>query len=143
VIFDQSTRRARLVDFETVHAATSSPDDRHAEDITVFLLDLLGSVGEENLLAMAAAFLAGYNRPAIWALAKSRLVIPAGFGRLWWGIRTEYAPIGTCVDASPCCAKAWTLDWPPSTSADLRPSYRRLNLLNAKIPTKNHKLAAD
>jgi hypothetical protein len=95
VVFDQSTQRARLVDFETVHTATSSPDDRHAEDVTVFLLDLLGSVSEEDLLAMAAAFLAGYNRPAIWALAKSRLVIPTGFGRLWWGIRTEYAPIGT------------------------------------------------
>jgi hypothetical protein len=52
-------------------------------------------VGEENLLAMATAFLDGYNRPAIWALAESRLVIPTGLGRLWWGIRTEYAPIGT------------------------------------------------
>jgi hypothetical protein len=93
VIFDESTQRARLIDFETVHASTSSPNDRHAEDITVFLLDLLGSVSEEKLPAMAAAFLAGYNRPVIWALAKSRLVIPTGFGRLWWGIRTEYAPI--------------------------------------------------
>jgi hypothetical protein len=95
VIFEQSTQRVRLIDFETVHAATSSPDDRHADDITVFLLDLLGSVGEENLLAMAAAFLAGYNRPHIWALAKYRLVIPTGLGRLWWGIRTEYVPIGS------------------------------------------------
>jgi hypothetical protein len=95
VIFDQSTQRARLIDFETAHAATSSPDDRHADDIMVFLLDLLGSVDEENLPAMAAAFLAGYNRPVIWELAKSRLVIPTGLGRLWWGIRTEYAPIGS------------------------------------------------
>jgi hypothetical protein len=93
VIFDQNTQRVRLIDFETVHAVTSSADDRHADDITVFLLDLLGSVDEEKLLAMAAAFLAGYNRPAIWELAESRLVIPTGFGRLWWGIRTEYAPI--------------------------------------------------
>jgi hypothetical protein len=45
--------------------------------------------------AMAAAFLAGYNRPVIWELAESRMVVPAGFGRLWWGIRTEYAPIGS------------------------------------------------
>jgi hypothetical protein len=95
VIFDRSTQRVRLIDFETVHAAPSSPDDRHADDITVFLLDLLGSVGEENLPGMAAAFLAGYNRPVIWELAESRLVIPTGFGRLWWGIRTEYAPIGS------------------------------------------------
>jgi hypothetical protein len=93
VIFDQSTQRVRLIDFETVHAATSSPDDRHADDITVFLLDLLGSVAEENLPVMAAAFLGGYNRPLIWELTQSRLVVPTGFGRLWWGIRTEYAPI--------------------------------------------------
>jgi hypothetical protein len=95
VIFDESTQRVRLIDFETVHTRTSSPDNRHAEDVAVFLLDMLGSVAEENLPAMAAAFLAGYNRPAIWELVKSRLVIPAGFGRLWWGIRTEYAPIGS------------------------------------------------
>jgi hypothetical protein len=93
VMFDQSTQRVRLIDFETVHAATSSPDDRHADDIAVFLLDLLGSVSEENLPAMAAAFLAGYNRPVIWELAESRWVIPNGFGRLWWGIRTEYVPL--------------------------------------------------
>ena len=95
VIFDQSTQRVRLIDFETVHAATSLPDDRHADDITVFLLDLLGSVDEENLAAMATAFLAGYNRPDIWKLSESRLEIPTGFGRLWWGIRTEYVPIGS------------------------------------------------
>jgi hypothetical protein len=95
VIFDQSTQRVRLIDFETVHAATSSPDDRHADDIMVFLLDLLGSLAEENLPAMAAAFLAGYNRPVIWELAERRMVVPTGFGRLWWGIRTEYAPIGS------------------------------------------------
>jgi hypothetical protein len=95
VIFDQNSQRARLIDFETVHAATSSPDERHADDITVFLLDLLGSVAEENLTALAAAFLAGYHRPVIWALAENRLVVPTGFGRLWWGIRTEYAPIGS------------------------------------------------
>jgi hypothetical protein len=55
---------------------------------------MLGGVTEESLPVMAAAFLTGYNRPAIWELAQSRLVIPTGFGRLWWGIRTEYAPLG-------------------------------------------------
>jgi hypothetical protein len=111
VIFDQSTQRARLVDFETVHAVTSSTDDRHAEEITVFLLDLLGSVSEENLLALAAAFLAGYNRPAIWALARkalgdSQLVSADCGGASVLSIRQ----LGPCVDASPCCARAgpWT-----------------------------------
>jgi hypothetical protein len=93
VIFDENTQRVRLIDFETVHAQTSSPDNRHADDVAVFLLDMLGSVAEENLPAMAAAFLAGYSRPAIWELVESRLVIPTGFGRLWLGIRTEYMPI--------------------------------------------------
>jgi hypothetical protein len=94
VIVDERGQRVRLIDFETAHVETLSPDDRHADDVAVFLLDLLGGVAEENLPAMAAAFLAGYNRPAIWTLAQRRLVVPTGFGRLWWGIRTEYAPLG-------------------------------------------------
>jgi hypothetical protein len=93
VIVDERGQRVRLIDFETAHVETLSPDDRHADDVAVFLLDLLGGVAEESLPAMAGAFLAGYNRPAISALAQRRLVIPTGFGRLWWGIRTEYAPL--------------------------------------------------
>ena len=94
VIVDETGQRVRLIDFETAHVETLSPDDRHADDVAVFLLDLLGGVAEESLPAMAGAFLAGYNRPNIWALAQRRLAIPTGFGRLWWGIRTEYAPLG-------------------------------------------------
>jgi hypothetical protein len=93
VIVDESCQRVRLIDFETAHFQTLSADDRHADDIAVFLLDLLGGAAEEKLPGMAAAFLAGYNRPAICELAQRRLVIPTGFGRLWWGIRTEYAPL--------------------------------------------------
>ena len=93
VIVDESSRRVRLIDFETAHVQTLSADDRHADDVAVFLLDLLGGVAEEKLPALAAAFLAGYNRSAICELAQRRLVIPTGFGRLWWGIRTEYAPL--------------------------------------------------
>jgi hypothetical protein len=95
VIVDERTHRVRLIDFETAHVETLSPDDRHADDVAVFLLDLLGGIAEESMPMMAAAFLEGYNRPAIWELAQRRLVIPSGFGRLWWGIRTEYASPGT------------------------------------------------
>jgi hypothetical protein len=97
VIVDERAQRVRLIDFETVHVKSLSPDDRHADDLAVFLLDLIGSVPEESLGAMAAAFVAGYDRPAIWELAQSRLIIPKGFGRLWWGIRTEYAPLGVLL----------------------------------------------
>jgi hypothetical protein len=93
LIIDESCQRVRLIDFETAHFQTLSADDRHADDVAVFLLDLLGGAAEEKLPVMAAAFLAGYNRPAICELAQRRLVIPTGFGRLWWGIRTEYAPL--------------------------------------------------
>jgi hypothetical protein len=34
---------------------------------------MLGGVAEESLPVMAAAFLTGYNRPAIWELAQSRV----------------------------------------------------------------------
>jgi hypothetical protein len=77
-------------------------------------------VDEEYLAAMATAFLAGYNRPDIWKLSESRLVIPTGFGRLWWGIRTEYVPAGSLRAVLPSRAKAWTQGWRPWFSPDLQ-----------------------
>ena len=94
VIVDERNQRARLIDFETVHVKTLPPNERHADDVAVFLLDLVGGVAEEKLLEMATAFLAGYDRPTIEQLAVGRLALPSGWGRLWWGIRTEYAPAG-------------------------------------------------
>jgi hypothetical protein len=35
------------------------------------------------------------------SVAESRLVISSGLGRLWWGIRTEYVPIGSLRRRSP------------------------------------------
>jgi hypothetical protein len=88
VIVDERTQRVRLIDFETAYVETLSPDDRHAEDVAVFLLDMLGGVAEKSLPVMAKAFLAGYNQPAVWELAQSRLVIPTGFDLVMVGIRT-------------------------------------------------------
>jgi hypothetical protein len=77
---------------------------------------MLGGVTEESLPVMAAAFLTGYNRPAIWELAQSRLVIPTGFGRLWWASAPSTRRLACFVDASPCWANAWRPRWPPHAS---------------------------
>ena len=52
-------------------------------------------INKDTQLCMSLSARPGnFGRPAIWELAQGRLVIPSGFGRLWWGIRTQYAPPG-------------------------------------------------
>jgi tRNA A-37 threonylcarbamoyl transferase component Bud32 len=41
VIYNQKTGRARLIDFELVHDRSLSAKSRHADDLLVFLLDIL------------------------------------------------------------------------------------------------------
>ena len=92
-LFDPVENRARLIDFEVRHAAALSSDQRHADDLLVFLQDLMGRLPDERWLPAALRFVNAYGgREPIDAL-KNRLVVPRfGFSRLWWAIRTRYTP---------------------------------------------------
>ena len=41
VIYDRQNGRARLIDFEIVHQKSLPAKSRHADDLIVFLLDLM------------------------------------------------------------------------------------------------------
>jgi hypothetical protein len=89
-IYDRKSHRARLIDFETVHLSRLSADERHADDVSVFLLNLLGSVSDADWPEMAKDFITAYNRPRILGIVRRGLVMPLGIERLWWAIRTNY-----------------------------------------------------
>lgn len=91
-IFDPTAGRARLIDFEVMHDPALSADERHADDLLVFLQDLVGRVHESGWLPNARAFLAAYDRPEIVARLRPRLVLPQGIPRLWWMVRTTALP---------------------------------------------------
>ena len=91
VIYDGKTGRARLIDFEIVHEKALPTKLRHADDLLVFLLDLMAVAPNPRWLTLALAFLSAYdNAPVIAALRKA-LAMPTGMAWIWWGVRTSFA----------------------------------------------------
>ena len=89
-VYDHATSRARLIDFEVMHHASVGASQRHADELLVFLQDLVGRIAAAHWLPSARAFLQAYDRPEIVALLAPRLVVPRGLARLWWSVRTTY-----------------------------------------------------
>ncbi|MBI4346172.1 MAG: hypothetical protein HY553_04915 [Elusimicrobia bacterium] len=89
-LYDEAAGRARLVDFETRHEPDLPAIDRHADDLLVFLLDLLGRCPEASWPELAREFLSAYGaQPAIERL-RGRLVFPRGLERTLWACRTNH-----------------------------------------------------
>jgi hypothetical protein len=89
-VYDPAKDRARLIDFEVMHHPTIGPEERHADDLLIFLQDMVGRIASELWLSTAQAFLTSYGRPEIVARLRPKLVVPAGLPRVWWAVRTTY-----------------------------------------------------
>jgi hypothetical protein len=91
VIYDEMTGRARLIDFEIVHRKSLATKSRHADDLLVFLLDLLAVGSNPQWLALTLAFLKKYDNAPVLAQLKKELALPTGMAWIWWGVRTSFA----------------------------------------------------
>ena len=91
VIYDGKTGRARLIDFEIVHKKSLPTKSRHADDLLVFLLDLMAVAPNPRWLTLALAFLNAYNNAKVIAALKKALAMPTGMAWIWWGVRTSFA----------------------------------------------------
>lgn len=91
-VYDPHEDRARLIDFEVMHHAWLSADDRQTDDLLIFLQDVIGRIHPRQWLPVACAFLEGYDRDEIIARLPAQLTLPRGLPRLWWAIRTSYLP---------------------------------------------------
>jgi hypothetical protein len=89
VVYDASTNRARLIDFEVVHVQSLPAIRRHADDLLVFLQDLVCRVSVQEWLPFAFCFINAYGRPEVIAELARLLFVPSGFPGLWWKLRTE------------------------------------------------------
>jgi hypothetical protein len=90
VIYDARTSRARFIDFEVLHDPDLPSAERHADDLLIFLQDLVGRISADRWLPAATRFLKSYaNRDVIDVLSR-KLVVPRGMSRVWWAIRTSY-----------------------------------------------------
>jgi hypothetical protein len=90
VIYDPKTNRARLIDFEIYHDKSLSSAARQADDLLVFLLDLVGTVPTRLWLPFAMTFLEAYGNREVIAELRSQLDLPGGLAWIWWGVRTNF-----------------------------------------------------
>jgi hypothetical protein len=91
VIYNHRTGRARLIDFEIVHEKSLPAKSRHADDLLVFLLDLIAVTPNPQWFSLALSFLNAYGNAAVIAELEDELALPSGIAWIWWGVRTSFA----------------------------------------------------
>ena len=91
VIYDEKTGRARFIDFEIVHDKSLSAKSRQADDLLVFLLDLIAVAPNPQWLTLALSFLNAYGNTAVICELEDELAVPNGMAWIWWGVRTSFA----------------------------------------------------
>jgi hypothetical protein len=91
VIYDHTTGQARLIDFEIVHDRSLPAKARHADDLLVFLLDIIAIASSRQWLPFALSFLNAYGDPVVIAELTDHLAVPAGIAWIWWGVRTSFS----------------------------------------------------
>jgi hypothetical protein len=91
VIYNEKTGRARLIDFEIMHERSLGEKERHADDLLVFLLDMVDRVPDQRWLPFALTFLRAYDNFDVVRTLRKQLVIPTGLAVIWWNVRTNFA----------------------------------------------------
>jgi hypothetical protein len=91
VIYDEKTGRARLIDFEIVHDKSMPAKSRQADDLLVFLLDVIAVAPNPQWLTLALSFLNAYGSTAVICELEDELALPNGMAWIWWGVRTSFA----------------------------------------------------
>jgi hypothetical protein len=90
VLYDAETHQAHLIDFETRHQSGLSAIERQADDLLVFLLDLLGRDRSDNWSEMGRVFLQTYANRAVLENLSTRLTLPCGLELVLWKTRTNH-----------------------------------------------------
>jgi len=91
VIYDEKTGRARLIDFEIVHDKSLPAKSRQADDLLVFLLDLIAVAPNPQWLTLSLSFLNAYGNTPVICELEDELSLPNGMAWIWWGVRTSFA----------------------------------------------------
>jgi hypothetical protein len=91
VVFNEKTGRARLIDFEIIHDKSLPAKSRQADDLLVFLLDLIAVAPNPQWLTLALSFLNAYGNAAVICELEDELAVPNGMAWIWWGVRTSFA----------------------------------------------------
>jgi hypothetical protein len=94
VLYDSKVNRARLIDFEIVHDKSLATPARQADDLLVFLLDMVGTASSRQWIPFSTTFLQAYGDAKVIAQLRSQLELPGGLAWIWWGVRTNFTNPG-------------------------------------------------
>jgi len=92
ILCDVSRERAVLIDFDIRHEFAASATIRQCDDVMAVLLELIAWPCDQ-WRPLAAAFIGAYQRPAVLEALERQLVVPGGFARLLWYVRTHGASL--------------------------------------------------
>jgi len=120
-VLEERGLRARIIDFELTHLATLPAEVRHADDVTGFLLDLVGRISADRWLPCALAFLEAYGRPEIVRAVPGRLASKRGglFARLWRRVQTGFMARGEYERRIAQLLQAEVFQPPPAQPSEL------------------------
>jgi hypothetical protein len=90
ILYDRTTDRAILIDFDTRHEFGIDQTRRHSDDLNVFLLEMI-AICNEKWFELATAFVEEYRESSILHELNRQLFVPRGFARILWLTRTNGA----------------------------------------------------
>jgi hypothetical protein len=79
LLYDEAAKVAHIIDFETPHDDGLGAVERHADDLYVLVLDLLGTTSEDRSPELARALFDGYARAEVLAALRARLDVERAF----------------------------------------------------------------
>lgn len=88
ILYDSTTDRATLIDFDTRHELVLHPIQRHADDLKVMLLELI-AIDDDQRLQLATTLVREYGDPSVCDELSRQLVVPSGFAKILWFTRTS------------------------------------------------------
>ena len=91
ILYDSETDTAVLIDFDTFHQHSVDQQQRHVDDLLVFLLELMARL-DESWETLATAFIDEYDNNQVLHELTQHLVKPRGIARILWYTRTYNAP---------------------------------------------------
>jgi hypothetical protein len=98
LLYDLESDQARLIDFELIHHKSVPALKRHADDLLVFLQDLMSCVSADQWVPYSLALIEAYNHPLVLDEVRKRLIIPRGWSAIWWKLRTDYVERSVMID---------------------------------------------
>lgn len=127
LVYDGDTDTARIIDFEIIHNPSLSAEERHADDLLVFLQDMMWRVAPQQWVPFAMAFINAYGRPEVIAELKRNLIVPHGIPGVWWEVRTNHfnrAELERRVAALRAALDLTPADRPMAAARDHLPALR-------------------